>query len=99
LPENAAFIESLLAGAEQTPEEEARREIVVINASAALVAAGAAGGFREGAELADKALREGMPRASWTRFAVSAKGKLPGLPCTITHRPRRSFCPLFFRGI
>jgi len=59
LPENAAFIESLLAGAEQTPEEEARREIVVINASAALVAAGAAGGFREGAELADKALREG----------------------------------------
>jgi anthranilate phosphoribosyltransferase len=59
LPENAAFIESLLAGVEQSEEEQARREIVVINASAALVAAGAAGSFLEGAELAEKALREG----------------------------------------
>jgi len=32
---------------------------VVINASAALVVAGVAGNFREGAELAEKALGEG----------------------------------------
>jgi len=33
--------------------------VVVINASAALVLAGVAGDFREGAELAEKTLRDG----------------------------------------
>ncbi|HKF25436.1 MAG TPA: anthranilate phosphoribosyltransferase, partial [Candidatus Acidoferrum sp.] len=59
LRDNAAFIRSLLAGARETPDDRARRDIVVINASAALVAAGVAGDFREGAQLAEKALGEG----------------------------------------
>jgi anthranilate phosphoribosyltransferase len=33
--------------------------VVIVNASAALVAAGVAGNFREGAELAERALRDG----------------------------------------
>jgi anthranilate phosphoribosyltransferase len=59
LAENAALIQSLLAGTMESEEDKARRDIVVINASAALVAAGVARTFREGAELAEKALVEG----------------------------------------
>src|SRR6266404_2062870 len=49
--ENAAVIRRIFAGA-----LGARRDIVVVNAAAALVAAGVAGDFREGAELAGKML-------------------------------------------
>ncbi len=59
LAENAALIHSLLAGTVENEVDKARRDIVVINASAALVAAGVARTFREGAELAEKALAEG----------------------------------------
>ena len=59
LGENAALIRDLLAGVVKTEADKARRDIVVINASAALVVAGVAGNFREGAELAEKALGEG----------------------------------------
>ena len=59
LAENAALIRGLLDGVYKTERDRARRDIVVINASAALVAAGVAGSFREGAELAEKTLREG----------------------------------------
>jgi len=59
LAENAALIRDLLAGVVKTEADKARRDIVVINASAALVVAGVAGNFREGAELAEKALGEG----------------------------------------
>ena len=52
--ENAAVIRRIFAGA-----LGARRDIVVVNAAAALVAAGVAGDFREGAELAGKMLASG----------------------------------------
>jgi anthranilate phosphoribosyltransferase len=57
--ENAALIRDLLHGVVKTEGDRARRDIVVINASAALVAAGVAGNFREGAEMAEKTLRRG----------------------------------------
>lgn len=60
---NAELIMSLLAGGEAGDQHRARHDIVVMNASAALVAAGAAGGFREGAELAEKAVRGGAAQA------------------------------------
>ena len=59
LAENAVLIQNLLAGVAESEEDRVRRDIVVINASAALVAAGVAESFREGAALAEKALREG----------------------------------------
>jgi anthranilate phosphoribosyltransferase len=59
LAENAALIRNLLAGVPATGDDGARHDIVVINASAALVAAGVAQSFREGAELAEKAIFEG----------------------------------------
>ena len=52
--ENAAVIRRIFAG-----ELGARRDIVVVNAAAALVAAGVAGDFREGAELAGRTLVSG----------------------------------------
>jgi anthranilate phosphoribosyltransferase len=52
--ENASIIRHILAG-----ESGPRRDIVVANAAAALVAAGAAGNFREGAILAADALSSG----------------------------------------
>jgi len=57
--ENAELIRSLFAGAENGDAHRARHDIVVINAAAALVAAGVAGNFREGAELAGRALESG----------------------------------------
>jgi anthranilate phosphoribosyltransferase len=56
---NAALIQNLLGGAAEREEDRARRDIVVVNASAALLAAGVAANFREGAELAEKTLRDG----------------------------------------
>jgi len=52
--ENAAIIQQTFAG-----ECGPRRDIIVINAAAALVAAGVAGNFREGAELAARTLSSG----------------------------------------
>ena len=52
--ENAAILQSILAG-----ELGPRRDIVVMNSAAALVTAGVAENFREGAQLAAKALSSG----------------------------------------
>ncbi len=52
--ENAAILRDIFAG-----QLGPRRDIVVINAAAALVAAGVAGNFREGAQLAARALSSG----------------------------------------
>jgi anthranilate phosphoribosyltransferase len=59
--ENAVLIRELLGGVANGEELEAqaRQDVVIVNASAALVAAGVAGNFREGAELAERALRDG----------------------------------------
>ena len=59
LAENATLMQNLLAGDAEDEEGRARRDIVVINASAALVAAGVTDNFREGAEFAETALRDG----------------------------------------
>lgn len=59
LAENVALVRELLRGVAKTEEHQARHDVVVINASAALVLAGVAGDFREGAELAEKTLRDG----------------------------------------
>jgi anthranilate phosphoribosyltransferase len=55
--ENAGIIGRILEG-----EVGPRRDIVAINAAAALVAAGVAGTFKEGAELAAKTLSSGAAR-------------------------------------
>jgi anthranilate phosphoribosyltransferase len=55
--ENAAILQGIFAG-----ELGPRRDIVVINSAAALVAAGIANNFREGAQLAAKALSSGAAR-------------------------------------
>ncbi len=52
--ENAGMIRGILGG-----EVGAKRDVVVINAAAAIVAAGVAGDFRAGAELAGKAIDSG----------------------------------------
>jgi anthranilate phosphoribosyltransferase len=52
--ENAAILKAIFAG-----ELGAQRDIVVVNAAAALVAGGIAENFREGAQLAGKALSSG----------------------------------------
>jgi anthranilate phosphoribosyltransferase len=57
--ENALLIRRLFAGEALSAPDRARRDIVVINAAAALVAAGVAAGFREGALLAEEAIRAG----------------------------------------
>ena len=57
--ENAEVIEGIFAGLEDGADRRARHDVVVINASAALVAAGIAGDFRAGAELAENAIRSG----------------------------------------
>ena len=61
--DNAALLLKLLAGSNDGEEGLARHDIVVINAAAALVAAGGAGSFREGAELAEKAIRSDAAQA------------------------------------
>ena len=57
--ENAGLIQEILAGKQNGEGHLARHDIVVINASAALVAAGTAADFREGARLAETAIRSG----------------------------------------
>jgi anthranilate phosphoribosyltransferase len=57
--DNAAMIVQLLGGAGGEAELRARRDIVVMNAAAALVAAGVAENFRDGAALAEQAIRNG----------------------------------------
>ncbi|HEV2213858.1 MAG TPA: anthranilate phosphoribosyltransferase, partial [Terracidiphilus sp.] len=61
--DNAELLAQLLAGAKDGEEGRARHDIVVINAAAALVAAGSAADFREGAELAEKAICSGAAQA------------------------------------
>jgi anthranilate phosphoribosyltransferase len=68
--ENAAILKNIFAG-----ELGAQRDIVVINAAAALVAAGLAQDFKEGAELAGKALSSGAVQGKLielTRFTNQA---------------------------
>jgi anthranilate phosphoribosyltransferase len=60
--ENAALLRDLLGGVLESEADRVRRDIVAINASAALVAAGVAGNFREGAELAEQALGDGKAK-------------------------------------
>ncbi|HEY4818910.1 MAG TPA: anthranilate phosphoribosyltransferase [Candidatus Acidoferrum sp.] len=70
--ENAAILESVFAG-----ERGPRCDIVVINAAAALVAAGLAGNFMEGAQLAAKALSSGAAQEKLfelTRFTNGSAG-------------------------
>jgi anthranilate phosphoribosyltransferase len=55
--ENAAIIRAIFGG-----ESGPRRDIVIINAAAAIVAAGRAGNFREGAQLAAESLDSGAAR-------------------------------------
>lgn len=67
--ENAAILRGIFAG-----ELGPRRDIVVINSAAALVAAGVAENFREGAQLAAKALSSGAAQenlAALKRFTNS----------------------------
>jgi anthranilate phosphoribosyltransferase len=72
--ENARMIRRMFAGEAQDGLERARRDIVVINAGAALVAAGIAGGFREGAELAEEALRTGGAETKLEQLAAFRAG-------------------------
>jgi anthranilate phosphoribosyltransferase len=57
--DNAELLLELLEDSNDGEEGRARHDIVVVNAAAALVAGGRAGSFREGAELAEKAIRSG----------------------------------------
>jgi anthranilate phosphoribosyltransferase len=61
--DNAELLLEVLEGSNHGGEGRARQDIVVVNAAAALVAAGRAGSFREGAELAEKAIRSGAALA------------------------------------
>ena len=67
--DNARILESIFAG-----EVGPRRDIVVINASAALVAAGIAGGFLEGADLASRMLSSGAARDKLFQFRKFMNG-------------------------
>jgi len=72
--ENAGLIRRMFAGQDRNDLDRARRDIVVINASAALVAAGIAGGFREGAELAEEAVRAGRAEAKLEELRLFGAG-------------------------
>ena len=78
--ENAVLFRDLLDGVVKTEGDRARCDIVVMNASAALVCAGVATNFREGAELAEKALREGSAarKLEALRQYGDVKGVSPG---------------------
>jgi anthranilate phosphoribosyltransferase len=70
--ENATILRAIFGG-----ELGARRDIVVINAGAALVAVGVAGDFKEGAELAARALSTGAAEqklADLKKFTNGAAG-------------------------
>jgi anthranilate phosphoribosyltransferase len=61
--ENATLIRQILSG-----EAGAARDIVAINAAAALVAAGVAGNFPDGAELASSVLSSGDAKQTLERL-------------------------------
>jgi anthranilate phosphoribosyltransferase len=63
--ENAATIRRVLEG-----ERGAKRDVVVMNAAAALVAAGATENFREGAQLAARAISSGKAAEKLAELAA-----------------------------
>jgi anthranilate phosphoribosyltransferase len=70
--ENAAILQSIFAG-----EPGPRRDIVVINTAAALVAAGVAGNFKEGAELAARALSSTAAEEKLSELKKFTNGRDP----------------------
>jgi anthranilate phosphoribosyltransferase len=70
--ENAAILQSIFAG-----EPGPRRDIVVINTAAALVAAGVAGNFKEGAELAVRALSSTAAEEKLSELKKFTDGREP----------------------
>ena len=70
--ENAAILQSIFAG-----EPGPRRDIVVINTAAALVAAGVAGNFKEGAELAAQALSSNAAEGKLSELKKFTNGREP----------------------
>jgi anthranilate phosphoribosyltransferase len=70
--ENAAILQSIFAG-----EAGPRRDIVVINTAAALVAAGVAGNFKEGAELAARALSSTSAEEKLSELKKFTNGQEP----------------------
>jgi anthranilate phosphoribosyltransferase len=67
--DNAAILDSIFAGELGPP-----RDIVVINTAAALVAAGVAGDFKEGAELAARALSSGAAEEKLSQLKKFSNG-------------------------
>jgi anthranilate phosphoribosyltransferase len=67
--ENASILNNIFEG-----EVGPRRDIVVINAAAALVAAGIAGNFMEGAQLAAKALSSGAAQEKLSELKKFSNG-------------------------
>jgi anthranilate phosphoribosyltransferase len=67
--ENASILNNIFAG-----EPGPRRDIVVINTAAALVAAGIAGNFMEGAQLAGKAFSSGAAREKLSELKKFSNG-------------------------
>jgi len=65
---NAAALRSLLAG----DAFGAYRQIVLLNAAAALNVAGKAQNLRQGAEMADEAIRSGRAHAAFTKLLVTS---------------------------
>jgi anthranilate phosphoribosyltransferase len=72
--DNARLLIELLEGSNDGEEGRARHDIVVVNAAAALVAAGRAGSFREGAELAEKAIRSGAAQVKLQELRKFGEG-------------------------
>jgi anthranilate phosphoribosyltransferase len=72
--DNAELLLELLEGSNDGEEGRARHDIVVVNAAAALVAAGRAESFREGAELAEKAIRSGAAQAKLQELQKFGEG-------------------------
>jgi anthranilate phosphoribosyltransferase len=68
--ENAAVLQSIFAG-----EPGPRRDIVVINTAAALVAAAVAGNFKEGAELAARALSSNAAEGKLSELKKFTNGR------------------------
>lgn len=79
--ENAAITRAVLAG-----ERGARRDIVLLNAAAALQAAGRAGGWEEGLELAAEAIDSG---AAADKLAALASFTAQGSACAPEQRHGR----------
>jgi anthranilate phosphoribosyltransferase len=67
--ENAAIIADVLAG-----DAGPRHDVVAINAAAALVAGGAATDFRDGADLAEKAINSGHARKKLEELVAFSAG-------------------------